>query len=160
LRITSITGDGVLPGVYDSYADVNIAIDSYAGTPTDWDTNRVGKVIATGVDYKGDTVTAEYVVTQYAVDAEMTVAPTETTIEYNEYLDIDVDLVGAAPVPEILVGPLAIGETFTYEWLDEWDDNYLRSNTVRIYLPTNTTYVDRQYTITFKCEPPYLGSTI
>lgn len=160
LTIGSIQGDGMNPGVYNSYIRVAANYAAYTGVPSDWDTNRVGKIIVTGTDYKGKTVVYTGNVVQYAVDAEMTVSPTEETIEYNEYLDIDVNLVGAAPVPEIDVSALAIGETFSYEWLNEWDDYFVRNNTVRIHLPINNTYVDRQYTIIFKCEPPYLGATI
>lgn len=65
-----------------------------------------------GVDYKGNTVTAQKTITQYALDAEMTITPTAANIEYNDYIDVDVTLVGPAPVPDLIFST-ALGN-FTY----------------------------------------------
>lgn len=138
--------------------DRTISYTAYNGTPTTWDANRVCTLTVSGVDYKGNKITKTRTLTQYALNAEMTIAPTTADIEYNGYVDVNVTLVGPAPIPTIIVGEAAEGSTYT--WLNEWGNGTTRTNTLRITPPANMRNLDRTLYYTFESEPLYVASTI
>lgn len=132
-----------------------IVYSAYSGIPTNWNSSRKCTLTVTGTDYKGNTITVTRELIQYAVDAEMTINPTSGTIDYDGYIDVEVTLVGAAPIPTVIVN-----NNETYTWLNEWGDSISRSNILRITPPINTSIDPRSFTVTLKCEPLYGGSTI
>lgn len=66
-----------------------------------------------GVDYKGNTITETRTLTQYALDAEASISPTTATIEYNEYIDVDVTVVGPTNTPLLIFSGASVGSTYT-----------------------------------------------
>lgn len=146
-RVVDQTWASVSNSGYINYA-------AYSGVPTTWDAHRDCVLTISGVDYKGNVVTETRTLRQYALDAEMTIYPTTADIEYNGYVDVDVTLVGPAPVP-------GITQSGTVTWLNQWGTGTTRTNTVRITPPTNLTYSAKTLSYTFQSTPLYTsGSTI
>ena len=136
----------------------SVSYNAYSGIPTTWDAHRDCVITFSGIDYKGNVIIATRTLRQYALNAEMTINPTRADIEYNGYVDVDVTLVGPAPIPELITSGYADGST--YSWLNEWGEGTTRTNTMRIVPPTNMNNSERSLSYTFKSEPLYVDSTL
>lgn len=53
------------------------------------------------MDYKGNVITETRLLRQYALDADITINPTTASIEYDGYVDVEVTVIGAIPIPTI-----------------------------------------------------------
>ena len=126
----------------------------YNGDATYWNSCRVGHLTVTAVDYKGNTVSQTATVTQYAANPQITISPLSQEVEYNEYVDYQVTLVGPALVPTLSYpsnSPFA-GQSVNYAWLGTWGDSMVRTNTVRVIPPQNNTLSQRCSSLTFRSE--------
>lgn len=115
---------------------------AYSGPATKWDDHRVAHFKMNGIDYKGELRTKVIPFKQWPVIPDISVSPKTQEVEWNEYVDIDVTLTGAINPPSLYYtddeGVILYDKPISYTWLGEWGDSLVRTNTVRIVPPPNT----------------------
>lgn len=126
------------PATYNSV--IRLEWDKYSGPATNWNTCRVAHLTVTGIDYKGNTVTQTTVITQYASVPEISVNPKGQEIEWNGYAEYDVTIVGPTLPPDLeyRYNSIYAEQPVNYTWLGTWGDSMVRTNTVRVVPPANT----------------------
>lgn len=126
---------------------------AYSGIPTTWDAHRDCTLTISGVDYKGNVITETRLLRQYALDADITINPTTASIEYDGYVDVEVTVIGAIPIP-------TISGSGTKVWLNEWGTETIRTNVARITPPINQQFQSKTYQYSFGNTPLYSGGSI